>query len=164
VRTFRPSSSILATLPTLLALAGCGGGEVAEEPMGEMSMPATPAATSAPAATPGQVTAEIRPLPGYQAEGDIRITRDGTQLVIEVIAESHLPQADYPLHIHEGRCAEGGRVLTQLTSVEGQEAGEGRSTSRIDASTVTATGSYFIQIHAPNGTPVGCGDLPPLNL
>jgi hypothetical protein len=127
--------------------------------MGEMqsSAPAAPAPAT-------EVTATIHPLPTFAAEGVVTITRDGTQFIVVVAAESHLPQADYPTHIHEGRCADGGRVVASLVPIEGQEAGEGRSTTRIEASALTATGNYFVQIHAPNGTPVGCGDLPLVNL
>jgi hypothetical protein len=162
VKTLRHPSSILTTVPMVLALAACGGSDMADDSMPQTGAPAA-AAPAAPS-TPGELTAEMHPLPNYQAEGSIRITRDGSQFVVEVLAESHLPQADYPLHIHEGRCADGGRVVTQLLAVEGQEAGEGRSTTRVEASSLTPTGSYFIQIHAPNGTPIGCGDLPPVNL
>lgn len=153
-------------VPFVATLAACGGGDSAGDATMEGAGPASaPPAPAAPAAAAGgPIMADLRPVTGYQATGHVHMERDGTNIVVNVDAESRLPQADYPLHIHEGRCAEGGRVVAALNSVEGQEAGEGRSMTRVEASTLSPTANYFVQLHSPQGAPIACADLPPVTL
>jgi hypothetical protein len=150
------------TIPTLLILVACGGSDA--QPDAQTMESESPAAAPAQQQAAGPIDVVLTPLPNYIAEGTVTLTRDGDSIVTRVVAETHLNQGDYPMHIHEGTCAEGGRVVVPLTTVEGQESGEGTATTTFPASQLSPTGTYFIWIHSPTGEPVACADLPPLNL
>lgn len=66
---------------------------------------------------------------------------------------------DYPAHVHEGDCQSGGGVAVGLDPVAGGEGG-GQGQSTVARSNFSADGSYFVQVHLPDGTPAACGDLP----
>ncbi len=141
----------------LLVLAACGG----DAP--ESAPPATPAdAGSAPSAESSSITVTFESVGEFIAEGAMTLRRDGQNIVADIIADSHLGPGDYPIHIHEGTCEEGGRVVQSLTTMTGGEGGEGTSLTTFPGSQLTATGTYFVQMHRSDGTPIACANIPPL--
>ena len=156
----RPPSIVAATL-LILSVPACGSDAPPAESGSETG---APGAASSASETPSEIRVELMPLPDYIAEGTVTLTRSGENLVARAFVETHLNQGDYAMHIHEGICAEGGRVVVALTSVEGQELGEGEATTTFPASELSPTASYFVWIHSPTGEPVACADIPPVNL
>lgn len=154
------------TVIALATLTACGGEDASdidatmEMDAGAGTAPVEGAAPAAPA--PGPVTVNFEPLGDFLAEGAVTIRRDGATIRVDVLADSHLGPGDYPMHIHEGTCEEGGRVVASLTTMTGGEGGEGSTTTTLPAEQLPLDGTYFIQMHQIDGTPIACGDAPPL--
>lgn len=68
--------------------------------------------------------------------------------------------SEYPVHVHEGRCASGGPVAAPLTAVSGGGDGSGTSRTTISTTQFSDTLEYFVQAHLPDGTPAACADVP----
>ena len=88
------------------------------------------------------------------------------------------PGRSHPVHLHHGRCAEGGPVILPLESVAADEEGSGTSRTVLtpeemmaEMREMTDAGDggkgghgtlhppFFVQAHRPDGTPAACGDL-----
>lgn len=123
-----------------LALASCGGGDTAAQAGGEVSV-------------------EFQEVDASAAEGLVTLTlADGTYTAA-VAMDTHRGPGDYPVEIRSGTCASAGDVVVELTSVQGQEGGEGRATTTF-AATELPSGSYAVQLHdAQSGAVLACADL-----
>lgn len=66
---------------------------------------------------------------------------------------------EYPAHVHDGNCDEGGGVAVGLNPVAGGEGG-GTAEAAVARSNFSTGQTYFVQVHLPDGTPAACGDLP----
>jgi len=142
-----------------LLATGCGGDSAPEgAPAGAPG--ATSPAADAPA--PGPVVANFEPLGEFIAEGSVTFRRSGDSVTANVLADSHLGPGDYPIHVHAGSCEEGGRVALPLTTMTGGEGGEGSSLTTFQVSELPLDGTYFVQMHRADGTPIACADVPSL--
>ena len=154
-----------STVIALATLSACGG-DGASDADATMEMDAgddTAPVAGAPAApAPGPVTVNLEPLGEFLAEGAVTFRRDGTTIRVDVIADSHLGPGDYPMHIHAGTCEEGGRVVAPLTTLTGGEGGEGTTTTTLTTEQLPLDGTYFVQMHRSDGTPIGCGNASPM--
>jgi len=142
---------LLAVAPLVFLLAACGG----DSPDG-----AAPDEAAGP--PPGPVQVNFEPIGEFIAEGAVTLRRSGDSITADILADSHLGPGDYPIHIHEGICEEGGRVVVALQTMTGGEGGEGTSVTRFPIAELPLDGTYFVQMHQSDGTPIACADLPPL--
>ena len=126
---------------------------------GDTDTPDAPPDTEG-AATPGEARVMLSAVGDYRAEGLAVLTRRGDQVEADVAVDTHLGPGDYAVHIHEGTCEEGGRVVVPLTSINGGESGSGHATTRFPATDLPSDAGYFIQVHRSGGDPVACGDVP----
>lgn len=128
-----------------LALASCGG-------------------ESAPEQAGGEVKVEFQEVDGSAAEGLVTLRlADGTYTAV-VAMDTHRSPGDYPVAIHSGTCAAGGPVVVPLTSVQGQEGGEGQASTTFSASELPSGQSYFVQLNdSQDGSALACADLPALD-
>jgi Cu/Zn superoxide dismutase len=148
-----------------IALAGCGDQPPEQDFYVEPELPDNPTElTDAAAAQVADRAAlppesELLPVDGSGVTGDVTVTT-GPDGVAFTLAVAGLPGAgEYGVHVHRGVCVEGGPVAAALTAVTGAADGTGSSTTRLPASDVPANEPVFVQLHAPTGTPLACGDL-----
>lgn len=83
---------------------------------------------------------------------------DGVDIALDL--EGLTAGQTYASHIHRGSCGEDGGVVAPLENIvaEGETA---RITTTVGESMLDPSAeSLFIQVHAPDGAPVACGDLP----
>jgi len=159
VNTLKHVRPFAAMVPVLLLVAACGGDSAPDGAPAGAPGAASPAA-GAPAA--GPVVANFEPLGEFIAEGSVTFRRTGDSVTADVLADSHLGPGDYPIHIHAGTCEEGGRVALPLTTMTGGEGGEGTSLTTFQVSELPLDGTYFVQMHRADGTPIACADIPSL--
>lgn len=147
--TYRGRTGVSAAL-FLSLLASCGGsgsGGAADAEEG-----------------PEPILVDFEAVGGSAAEGRFTLTLQGDMYAASVTIDTYRGPGDYPIEIHTGSCAEmGGPLVVVVTSVEGQEGGEGQSQGTFAASELAPGGSYYVDIHdAQSDEPIGCGDLPAL--
>lgn len=149
-----------ATLALTLALPfalACGGGEPGGEMEGEEAGPGQQEA-QAPMAAPE--TAPLMGMGDSDVAGTVSFTREGGSLEVHVMAENLPAAGEYASHIHDGSCDEPGGVVTPLNSVAAPEAGAGQATSTVDATALEAGSSYLVMVHAQEGAPTACANVP----
>lgn len=130
-----------------LALASCGGGDAAPEEDG---------------AGGEEIRVEFEEIDESAAEGQLTLTPTDGSFTAVVAIDTHRGPGDYPVHILQGTCAEGGSIVVSLNSVTGQEGGEGQSSTTFPAADLPP-GQYFVQLHdAQDNAPLACADLPPM--
>lgn len=165
-RTF--CAALLAA--SVAGLVACGGGESGEsgamEDEGQAAGQAggeaaeMQEADTARAGEAGEaVDVTLAPRNESGVEGRARLHHHGDTLHVTVRLTGLESGNDYPVHIHQGTCAEGGGVAAGLTSVSAGE-GTGNSESSVPADELSMDASYFVQAHLPDGTPAACGDVP----
>lgn len=98
-----------------------------------------------------------------------RLVRGEDQLRVAVAAVGLDAGEEYPAHIHQGTCEEGGGVAAGLEPVqrESEEDDAGTSVSTVPMEELKEAKekaesehpSFFLQIHLPDGTPAACGDI-----
>ena len=144
----------LTAFPVLI-VASCGGDTASGSGAGEGEADGS--------AETSEIRVELDAVGGSATEGVVSLTLSEGSYSAVVLIDTHRGPGDYPVHIHAGSCAEGGAVVVPLTSIEGQEGGEGQSRTTFSASDLPAEGSYFVQLHdAQDQSAIGCADLPPL--
>jgi hypothetical protein len=142
---------LVAMAPLVFLLAACGG----DSPDG-----AVPGEAEGP--PPGPVQVNFEPIGEFIAEGSVTLRRSDDTVTADILADSHLGPGDYPIHIHEGTCEEGGRVVVALATMTGGEGGEGTSVTSFPVTELPLDGTYFVQMHRADGTPIACADFPAL--
>lgn len=98
-----------------------------------------------------------------------RLVHGEDQLRVAVAAVGIDAGEEYPAHIHQGTCDEGGGVAAGLEPVqkESEDDDAGTSVSTVSMETLKEAKeeaesehpSFFLQIHLPDGTPAACGDI-----
>lgn len=68
--------------------------------------------------------------------------------------------SEYPAHVHQGTCDEGGPVAAALNAVTGGADGTGTSRTTLSTTQFEDTLRYFLQAHLPDGAPAACADVP----
>lgn len=101
----------------------------------------------------------------------------GEMLRVQINLQGAEQGQQYPTHIHQGTCDEGGPVVLELDPVtpgqqtgmrdqqgqqgqagqQGQQSQQGQTVSTRE---LQSGQEYFLQTHAPDGQPVACGDIP----
>jgi hypothetical protein len=163
-RRIRPSQ-LLFVFGAGTLFAGCGDAPPEQDFYVEPELPDNPTELTDAAAVQVADRAALPPesqllsVGGSGVAGDVTVTTgpDGVAFTVEVAG---LPEAaEYSVHVHRGVCAEGGPVAAALATVTGSADGSGSSTTRLPASEVPTNEPVFVQLHAPSGTPLACGDL-----
>jgi len=156
----------LVLAATGLLLAGCGGDAGNEDhylaPPDPVEGPPPPPLPQGPG--PGLIELTLAPMPGAAANGTATLTAEGSDIVAEVVVDTGFESAELGLHIHEGVCSEGGRVVVGLTSVETDATGRGTSSTTFPADRLSYGAMYFVMLHRPDGEPIACADLDPFHI
>lgn len=92
--------------------------------------------------------------------GDVELSVEGSTLEVAVLANSLGGPGDYPSHIHSGTCAEPGGVVVALNPATAHEPGIGEAETEVDLSELEAGQSYLVMVHALQGQPVACAEIP----
>lgn len=140
----RLGTTLAIALPAL-ALAACseGGGETAE---------------AAPA-DQNQITASVQAKSESGMQGHVMITSEADEIIVKLEVLGLEAGTEYPAHLHQGSCAEGGEVVAELDSPTVASVGLGSSLTHLSADVMQPDRSYFVQVHRPDGTPVACADV-----
>lgn len=149
------------TVAMLPILAGCGGGEMGEEPMEEPAEQEQPQEEQ-PQMEPAEqaATASLTALNDSGVSGEVVFTPMDGSLTVAVTASNLGGAGDYPSHIHQGTCDEPGGVAVPLESPSAGQGGTGEAVSEVDAAQLEAETSYLVLVHSLQGAPVGCADIP----
>jgi hypothetical protein len=152
-------ASTCFSLFVLTGLAACGGGDA--PPAGGAAEEGAGAEAEAPAAPAmGEMNSPFNEVDGSAAEGNLAFSLEGGEYTAVVRIETNRGPGDYPVRLHTGTCAAEGTLVRELTPVEGQEGGEGSSTSSIPASEMPA-GEYAIRVYdAQAGNALACAEVP----
>lgn len=143
---------LLATAPLVL---GCGGGE----PGGGMEADDGAGQPGMESGAQSEVV-EWTALNGSGVTGDAELSVEGSTLQVAVLANSLGGPGDYPSHIHSGTCAEPGGVVVPLNPATAHEPGIGEAETEVDLGELEAGQSYLVMVHALQGQPVACADIP----
>ena len=139
--------ALVLVIPTLIAACDAGGEPVQDSPA--TSSPSTEAEATGPV--------QLAPINRSGVSGTVQADRSTEALALTMTVEGLEAGSTYPAHVHDGRCAAGGPVRTPL----GEISGNGQNTAQLSAEleAVPADEPVFVQVHAPDGTPVACADL-----
>ncbi len=140
---------------TLLAL-GCQGGERAPEAEEEE----VGAVEAAPTLTLAAMNES-----GVTATADLSHTQDSLSMTLELSGLQ--AEATYSAHVHRGSCESQGPATVPLGSVTASAEGTGTIQAMVAMSVFMpseeaaepAPAGFYVQVHAPDGTPVSCGDI-----
>lgn len=148
----KTNRAVLPLLAAALLLGACDAGD---------QQPATEEAVDT-------LTRELAPEPGdlmpinrSEVRGRATIDRDGDDLRVVVQGEGLEPGAAYTAHVHEGECAAGGPIRLPLGRMTATPEGTGSLRMRVSADRLPTEGNLFVQIHAPDDSPVACADIDP---
>jgi hypothetical protein len=144
-------------LVAFIALAGCDAGDAGADD--EAAANPEGAAERRDAAGDDEPRVELAPINQSGITGEAAFDRDGDQLTVNVSLEGLEPGAQYPAHLHDGRCAAGGPVRLPLGDVTAGEDGAGSLRMRLSGERVQAGEAVFVQVHGTDGQPVACADL-----
>lgn len=150
-----PESTPRWTVPFALAavlalVAGC------EPP--ETEDPFVDEAVEEPAeAPPG--TVPLEPVGESGVFGEANATRSANEILVVLTVSGLEEDGEFPAHIHEGTCAEGGPVAVGLNPVIATAGdGSGTSTTALELDDFDHESPHFFQVHARDGPPIACGD------
>jgi len=156
-----PMANLHRVTPLILIsfLAACG-----DDATQEASGPETPESpvlegTASPMDTMLHVTIPLTAVGGSGVTGEAMAMHSQDVVMVILELDGLTAGMNHPAHIHAGTCAAGGPVAVPLTPVTGLANGTGASTTSLDADELRPSQSYFIQVHAGDGTPVACGDM-----
>lgn len=91
--------------------------------------------------------------------GSLMLAPGGESMTVKVEVLGLQEGREYPAHLHTGSCREGGDVARELEALTVNTLGIGSSSTLVPRS-LTESGSHFVQVHLPDGTPAACADLP----
>lgn len=148
----------LLVLLAPLALAACGeAGQTDEAPADTAAAETNTAADTAGAR--GALQLEPKNESGVTGEAYTEAAPgDSAAVVLEL--DGLEEGAEYPAHVHEGTCEEGGGVAAALNPVTGGADGSGTSRTTLATEGFSETDPYFVQVHLPDGTPASCANVP----
>ena len=147
IRNTMRLAMMLVVLPLLAACDGGAGtnGEGAE-------------ADAAASAVETAETIQLAPINRSGVTGTVEADRSPDALRLTLNVEGLEPGATYAAHVHDGRCAAGGPVRAPLGDLTADQ--QNRSQLEREVAAVPAPEPVFVQVHAPDGSAVACGDLP----
>ncbi len=140
-------------------LAACGETPDPDLDLGEPAAEGVAPGQETPAGPPAHVMLPLQPVEGSGVQGDAMLMQeDGSMLVM--LDVSGLPgEGEFPAHVHEGTCAEGGPVAEPLSPVSATQDGSGTSTTTLALDVLDWGQPLFVQVHAEDGAPAACGDV-----
>lgn len=150
----------LLVLALVLPLAACAAEdepdvEVEDDAFGVEPAPA-PAPTGDMGTQPAMITLEAVNNSGVTGDATARHSAD--EVTVEASISGATEDGEYPAHIHSGSCPSPGGVIAPLDALQ-VSGGSGTSTTTVEASRVPEGEDAAVQIHAPGGQPVACGDM-----
>ena len=104
----------------------------------------------------GQVQATMEAQNESGVTGSMTLSSQADSLTVAVQLQGLEAGQAYASHIHQGRCASPGSVVTPLQDVSGDTGG---AESTVAMSAVTGE-ELLVMVHGPEGQPIACGDLP----
>lgn len=157
----RRAGTFLMAMTLVAGLAACGGAGDGGMEDDTASMPESDAAaTGAEEAAAMGATVTLNALNESGITGTAEVRGAGDDVEIEVSFEGLTEGETYPVHLHEGTCADGGGVAAPIGEVTGGADGTGSASATLAAADLSAEGSYYVQGHLPDGQPAVCGDAP----
>jgi hypothetical protein len=142
---------LIGVLAVALVFSGCG--EEGADP--DRADPSPEAPAQAPAA--GEAMTPGGSEPAISLEARIEDRDDGVS--IRVTLEGLEPEARYPVHVHEGGCAESGRVSLPLGRVTGRPDGTGSVRMTVDGGRLPDR-PFSVRVQDPTGA-TACTELGP---
>lgn len=147
-------TGVLYLAAALLALGACDAGDTpSDDPTDDTLQDTSGVAQLAPA--PG----DLMPINRSNVRGRATLTPEDDGARIEVRGEGLEPGQRYTAHVHEGRCADGGPIRLPLGRINASDEGTGSLRMRLEADRLPADVDLFVQIHAPDDSPVACADI-----
>jgi hypothetical protein len=87
--------------------------------------------------------------------GEATATHSASDVTVSILLKDGAKSdVTYAAHIHTGTCERGGPVAVELEPVKNLQ-----STKTIPVSSLPANQDAFVQVHAPGGKAVACGDM-----
>jgi len=123
----------------------------AEEPMEEVPME-----TRAPV----QFTLMLEEMNASGVTGTASAETQAQSVTVGIELAGAPAGEELPAHIHQGTCASGGPMVAPLSSIQVSDEGDASGTTTLDIGQIPEGESTFVQVHAPDGQPVACADIP----
>ena len=139
---------------------GTDEGEMEEPITDETGMPGVPDVDEPGLAegVPVEVGLEAKAASGITGTATLMPAADGVEVALDL--DGLTAGETYASHIHRGICDDDLGVVAPLEDIV-SEGGTARVTTTLDESMLDPTAeSLFIQVHAADGMPVACGDIP----
>jgi len=109
---------------------------------------------------PPPATVPLDPVGDSEVFGEATMSRSDAEILVVLEVRGLPDEGEYPAHVHEGTCAEGGPVAQPLNPVLSvNDDGTGRSTTGLDPDALDDDGPFFFQVHGRDGAPIACGDI-----
>ena len=147
MRTVRLMITIAAAALTVLAIAGCGGGDDGGDGGGDE-------------AGAGEVIVDLEEVEGSGQTGTATLTPDGNKTRVLILIDGEGVSGNQPAHIHEGTCAQ----LNPEPAFGLLEVQNSFSETTVDAPLASLQGGkYAINLHmSPQNLEAytSCGDIP----
>jgi hypothetical protein len=104
----------------------------------------------------GPVVTNLDDVEDSGIEGEATATHSAQEVTVSILLKGDSAKADvsYPAHIHTGTCKDGGPVAVELAAVQNLQ-----SSKTVPVSSLPSNQPAFVQVHAPGGQPVACGDM-----
>lgn len=158
---------VLAVL-ALLALAGCGNSSTASS--SSSTSPTQTVPNNAAIATPTTITTGTSAMATlkHAPTGTANLNWDHTtkMLTVQVTLSGLAPNSTHPAHIHEGSCANQGKVLYPLSNLVADAHGVAHATTKVSLPNGIPAKGLFLNVHNGPGLsptdqflPIACGDI-----
>lgn len=144
----RYAHTLMAALATALFLTACGD--------------AAPDRRETPADT-GAAALETRPGTGPASTetgitADVAVEDQGDRVSLRVTLDGLVPDANYPVNVHDGGCDANGRVRLPMGQVTGRRDGTGSVRMTLAVGRLPDR-PFSVRVLDPEGTPAACAQL-----
>jgi hypothetical protein len=140
-------------LAALVAVAACApADDNAETPADSVAIGTDSVANSLPSEP---VVTNLDDVEDSGISGEATATHSASDVTVSILLKDGA-KADvtYAAHIHTGTCEKGGPVVVELEPVKNLQ-----SSKTVPVSSLPANQDAFVQVHAPGGKAVACGDM-----
>ncbi len=156
---FARFQSLMASALVIPFLVACGEPPDPDLDLGEPAAEDIAPGQETPAGPPAHVMIPLNPVDDSGVSGDAMLMQDQGAMLVTVDVTGLPAEGEYPTHIHEGTCLEGGPVAEPLSHVAGMEDGSGSSTTTLALDVLDWNQALFVQVHGEAGEPIACGDI-----